>query len=243
VINAQTWIWYPGDYEIWLGNEMNNRRTERGAFFPPFWKMDSHYNLVEFSKQVELTSPEEVEIFTEGRYNIKLNGKLQFGALQRMTIPAGKHNLNIKIYNQATPPALYVKGKTINTDHTWRVTFEDKEWIDESGKASDTSATDYVMPGYWNFNQLDQLPSRFTLSLEPMQAVSREQLPGGELVDFGKETFGYIKLHGLGGNGNLNIYYGESREEALDMEYCETLDFLNVQDNTVSDKAINKSTT
>ena len=30
---AQTWIWYPGDYEIWLGNQMNNRRTERGAFF------------------------------------------------------------------------------------------------------------------------------------------------------------------------------------------------------------------
>ena len=26
---AQTWIWYPGDYEIWLGNQMNNRRTER----------------------------------------------------------------------------------------------------------------------------------------------------------------------------------------------------------------------
>ena len=20
-----TWIWYPGDYEIWLGNKMNNR--------------------------------------------------------------------------------------------------------------------------------------------------------------------------------------------------------------------------
>lgn len=27
-----------GDYEIWLGNQMNNRRTERGAFFPPFGK-------------------------------------------------------------------------------------------------------------------------------------------------------------------------------------------------------------
>ena len=33
---SQTWIWYPGDYELWLGNRMNNRRTERGAFFPPF---------------------------------------------------------------------------------------------------------------------------------------------------------------------------------------------------------------
>lgn len=32
-LGAQTWIWYPGDYEIWLGNQMNNRRTERGAFF------------------------------------------------------------------------------------------------------------------------------------------------------------------------------------------------------------------
>ena len=32
VLQAQTWIWYPGDYEIWLGNRMNNRRTERGAF-------------------------------------------------------------------------------------------------------------------------------------------------------------------------------------------------------------------
>ena len=48
---AQTWIWYPGDYEIWLGNQMNNRRTERGAFFPPFWKTDSHYVVVEFSKK------------------------------------------------------------------------------------------------------------------------------------------------------------------------------------------------
>lgn len=45
--SAQTWIWYPGDYEIWLGNRMNNRRTERGAFFPPFWKTDSHYVVVE----------------------------------------------------------------------------------------------------------------------------------------------------------------------------------------------------
>ena len=31
-LGAQTWIWYPGDYEIWLGNQMNNRRTERGVF-------------------------------------------------------------------------------------------------------------------------------------------------------------------------------------------------------------------
>ena len=38
-----TWIWYPGDYEIWLSNQMQNRRTDRGTFFPVFWKIDSHY--------------------------------------------------------------------------------------------------------------------------------------------------------------------------------------------------------
>jgi alpha-L-rhamnosidase len=37
-----TWIWYPGDYEVWLSNKMQNRRTERGAFLAPLWKEDSH---------------------------------------------------------------------------------------------------------------------------------------------------------------------------------------------------------
>src|SRR5512138_545355 len=37
---SQTWIWYPGDYEIWLANKMENRRTDRGTFFPVFWKVD-----------------------------------------------------------------------------------------------------------------------------------------------------------------------------------------------------------
>lgn len=31
--NKATWIWYPGDFEVWLGNKFNNRRTERGAMF------------------------------------------------------------------------------------------------------------------------------------------------------------------------------------------------------------------
>jgi hypothetical protein len=47
-----TWIWYPGDFEVWLGNIFNNRRTERGAFFPPFWKQDSHWPTVEFTTTV-----------------------------------------------------------------------------------------------------------------------------------------------------------------------------------------------
>ena len=52
---AQTWCRYPGDFDIWLGNQMNNRRTERGAFFHPFWKTDCHYVVVEFNLFLNLS--------------------------------------------------------------------------------------------------------------------------------------------------------------------------------------------
>ena len=54
-----TWIWYPGDFEVWLGNIFNNRRTERGAMFPPFWKQDSHYVTVEFSKAFDVPEDDD----------------------------------------------------------------------------------------------------------------------------------------------------------------------------------------
>ena len=180
-----TWIWYPGDYEIWLGNKMNNRRTERGAFFPPFWKTDSHFVTVEFSTVVELAEAEEVTIAAEGIFNIKLDGKLQFGMPEKFLLPAGKHNLNIKVWNQATPPALYVEGKRVYTDASWRVTFEDKEWIDESGKASDTSATIYMQAGAWNFGR-EERPSDYKLCREALPAVSVTEVGDGKLYDFGR---------------------------------------------------------
>ena len=236
---AQTWIWYPGDYEIWLANQMNNRRTERGAFFPHFWKMDSHYVLVEFSKKVDLATDEEIEIAVEGKFNIKLDGKLQFGMPKKFIVPAGKHSLNIKVWNQATPPCIFVNGKNIKTDSSWKVTYEDKEWIDESGKASDTSATIYMAAEGWaDFNTADKLPSKYKLATEEHKAVSVTAVPGGQLIDFGKETFGYLRFHLLSGKGKINIYYGESKEEALDTKYCETLDQLTVVGNNVTDEAL-----
>ncbi|MBE6207871.1 MAG: alpha-rhamnosidase [Rikenellaceae bacterium] len=235
-----TWIWYPGDYEIWLGNKMNNRRTERGAFFPPFWKTDSHFVTVEFSTVVELAEAEEVTIAAEGIFNIKLDGKLQFGMPEKFLLPAGKHNLNIKVWNQATPPALYVEGKTVYTDASWRVTFEDKEWIDESGKASDTSATIYMQAGAWNFGR-EERPSLYKLCREALPAVAVTEADGGKLYDFGRETFGYLVLEGVEGDGEVAVYYGESPEEAQDKAFCETLDRIRFEATTITDLATGKA--
>ena len=222
-----TWIWYPGDWEIWLGNRFNNRRTERGAMFPPFWKQDSHWATVEFSTVVNLKKAETITIAAEGRYNFMLDGKLRFGEPQQFEIPAGEHKINIKVWNQATPPTLFVEGETIQTDSSWLATYEDKIWIDENGVAHGSGI--YVPAGCWNFNSIEQKPSEWQLARKRIKAVDiRKGHNGSLLVDFGKETMGYLVLEDIQGEGLVEVYYGESREEALDKEHCETLDKFEV---------------
>lgn len=238
---VSTWIWYPGDFEVWLSNDMQNRRTERGTFFPPFWKMDSHYVLVEFNKQFDLPEPDEITIYAEGKYNVKVNGKMLPGMPSKVKLEKGKQQINIKVYNQAHVPALYVDGKHVRTDKDWLVTFEDKEWIDETGKASDQSGTTYVKAGYWNMDNPNEKPSQFKLPTRPEKAVSKTAYNEGFLVDFGKNTFGFLTLHKLQGEGGLNIYYGESKEEALATETCETLDILDIAHATAKDSTLELS--
>ncbi|WP_312399406.1 MULTISPECIES: trehalase family glycosidase [unclassified Sphingobacterium] len=238
---ASTWIWYPGDYEVWLSNNMQNRRTDRGTFFPPFWKMDSHYVLVEFSKEFDLPADEEISIYAEGKYNVKINGKMLPGAPTKVQLQKGKQKINIKVYNQGNVPALYVAGKNVTTDSDWNATYEDKEWIDETGKASDQSGTTYVKAGKWNFNGPTARPSTFKLPVKLQQALSQEKQGNGILVDFGKNTFGFLTLHKLVGTGRLNIYYGESREEALSTKTSETIDLLEVHNQQPQDSTLDLS--
>ncbi len=221
--NKATWIWFPGDFEIWLGNIFNNRRTERGAMFPPFWKQDSHWVTVEFSKSFKLTEDETITIACEGEFNLALDGKLQYGMPKSFEVPKGRHRLNLKVWNQSTPPALFIDGKTIKTNSSWRVTYEDKMWIDENGVAHGSGI--YVPAASWNFDSIDTPPSAYQLERkEQFPVCRRDTTTNATLYDFGRETFGYLQVKGL--KGSVRIYYGESAEEALDKEHCETLDVL-----------------
>ena len=204
--------------------------------FPPFWKQDAHWPTVEFSKTVTLTEDETIDIVCEGTFNLAIDGKLQClvptsrvpsnrHQLQRANIrvPAGEHRLNLKVWNQATPPALYINGKTIKSDSSWRATYEDKLWIDENGVAHGSGI--YVPAASWCFDSPDTPPSHYQLERREQKPVSSDRVDAdGMLYDFGRETFGYLKVKGL--QGTLHVYYGESREEALDRQHCETLDIL-----------------
>ena len=237
-MNAQpTWIWYPGDFEIWLGNRFNNRRTERGAMMPPFWKQDSHWPTVVFTKTVMLQASTRVEIAAEGKYVVSIDGQTQFGIPSSILLPAGEHHLCIKVHNPASPPALYVSGDEVCSDNTWQVTYEDKIWIDECGTPHGCGV--YVSAGCWNFTDPDNGPSTYALARRPERPSTMSEEGRGLLVDFGKETMGYLTLEGLTGEGMLNIFYGESSQEALNRAYCETLDQLEVCKEGVLDLATN----
>jgi hypothetical protein len=230
-----SWIWYPGDYEVWLSNKMQSRRSERGSFKPPFWKLDSHYPQVEFHKDYNLSNAEKIELNAEGQYNVKLDGKFLSGYPKEIEIPAGKHRLSLKVFNQAAVPAIYVKGPHLVSDTSWLVTYEDKEWIDASGRTSDISATKYYPAGTWNFDDPKTLPSAYHLPVKEEKAVSKTKKGHSIFVDFGKETFGYVKFIGLKGKGKVALYYGESKEEASSPNGCETLDRIEVDKTQKTD--------
>src|SRR6185312_12453239 len=88
-----SWIWYPGDYSIWLSNKMQTRRTERGTFLPPFWKLYSPYPLMEFHKDFVLPGAEDAHLYVEGQYNVSLDGK---------TIPGYPKTIYIQPANTAS---------------------------------------------------------------------------------------------------------------------------------------------
>jgi hypothetical protein len=223
--SASTWIWYPGDFEIWLSNKMQVRRTEREAVFPPLWQYYSPYALVTFQTEVDIPETDEVKIYSEGSFQLLLDDVQIYGQPKSISIPSGKHKISFKVFNQEVLPAIYIDGKYVKSGKDWIVTNEDKLWIDEAGKAQQ-SGTPWMPVGSWNFNSPKDKPSEFRLTTEPWTAKKTEKVGAGELVDFGKETFGYIKIHGLKGKGKLALYYGESREEALDSAKCETLDYI-----------------
>lgn len=223
---SQTWIWFPGDYENWLGNQMNNLRTERGVMIPVQWKLDGHEQLMIFTKEVNLTEPEEIEVFAEGEYIFTIGWRIKYQGIKdkplKVTIPAGKNEIKIKVINYATVPAIYVKGNTIHTDETWMASPLDSRYMTQNMKHPD-SPSGYIMnAGSGNLNDPKIKPSDFKLPVKPAEATTFDQMKDGRLYDFGKETFGFVKFHQLSGSGQITIQYGETSEEALDSDHCET---------------------
>jgi hypothetical protein len=211
---AATWIWAPGDFEIWLSNRMQVQRVERDVAWPPFWRLYSHQPQVNFMRQVDLAEPEDIDVLVEGTYNVGIDGRTVHGDQRHIHVPAGRHSLNIQVYNAASPPAVLVQGRTVRSDSSWTV----------GPRPNMPAPGGAIQAARWNFDTPANAPSRYRLQTREIKPAAVKREGQSILVDFGEETTGFVKLKNLTGSGKLTLYYGESREEALSEAGAETLD-------------------
>ena len=202
------WISYPGDYALWRGNDLQARRIEHGGGYPVFWPTYAPHPLIEFRKAVDLKTPETADIALEGVCRIKGVGKLSApmpGVISnKFTFPAGRYTIIARVYSQSRPPALYVNGPTLKTDSTWEADWRmEAAW--QPGTAPLPAEASGPLP-----------PSQCTLATRPAEPVAQQTIRGNHLLaDFGRETFGFLRLKNVKGHGRIRIVYGESEKEAL----------------------------
>ena len=203
-----SWISYPGDYALWRGNDLQARRIEHGGGYPVFWTTYAPHPLVDFRKDVEFNAPETVELATEGVCRIMgygLASPMPGVVSNRFTFPAGKYTVIARVYSQGRPPALYIDGPHLKTDSSWKV-----DW-----RMSAAWPPGLVSPPA-ECGRAGARPSQFSLETRPAEPVAQKRIRGDHLfADFGRETFGFLRLKGVKGNGRIRIVYGESEPEAL----------------------------
>ena len=217
------WIWYPGDYEVWLHRNLSLKRNELGAVSPTFWRLDSHYGSVVFSKRVNLAAPEKVRVSSTGKYSIRLDMKFFADTTTVFEVSAGEHDLVIFVVNYDELPALYVEGATISSDSSWNVS---------NGNSK------YYHAAQNDFTNQSRSPLQFNFQYSVQDPIFSERDDNKLLVDFGKETFGYLQLFDCNISGEVSIYYGESKEEALDTDNCEVLEILKIPEDSLQQYTI-----
>ncbi|MCQ6562842.1 alpha-L-rhamnosidase-related protein [Paenibacillus mendelii] len=213
-----TWIWYPDDYELWLHASVSVKRQFRGYICPPFWRLDTAYSNVSFRKTFELEKPERLTLSVQGMFVLHMDGSMTPTPYERtpvtsVLLPAGKHELTVKVYNDRMIPAVYAEGETIVSDGSWEVTCYDAKWV----KAASSNLNDIAYP-----------PADFRFAYQSLEPVSVTHIEGATLLDFGRETFGCVRFEGMAGKGKLRLYYGESLGEAMAGEEAETFDELEI---------------
>jgi alpha-L-rhamnosidase len=115
------WIWYPGDFEIWLRREVELRRDERLVVTPPIWRVDTPYASVRFRKKIRLDRDETVNVVADGTLRLVIDGRMMAHEARSIALPAGEHDILAEVANLERFPALFVQGETIASDDWWLV--------------------------------------------------------------------------------------------------------------------------
>lgn len=216
------WIWYPGDFEIYHGMKQNYDREERGFFWPAYWHMSDCRHHLRFRAVYCLEEEEKINVTAKGRGYVSV-GRLEktpfwmkegeeywaetkYPMGQDIICGPGKVKIEAVVGNMEGLPCIYVKGKTITSDASWKV---------------DDFASEEVLAGC---NEMyihpDQNPMEFEYTSQILEPISAEETDGGILLDFGREVTAETIIEFPKGFREVTLCYGESRQEALDVQMC-----------------------
>lgn len=209
--NQAYWIWKYGDFEIYHSMLLHMRRIEREVVYPPYWKVSAPDPKVMFYREFECEGG-YIKVYANGEGYIKIGNRL-YSPNTRIDLPRGKHLICVCIGNAVGLPAIYVESDIVPSGEGWYC--KENNHIEKIPVGFDTY-----------YDSPEKSPEIFRFEYENILPISSEEVAGGMLYDFGKETFGYLNIFGADAENELCVYYGESREEALDVDHTYTLEHI-----------------
>lgn len=208
------WIWYPGDFELYYAMKQNFSRVERGYGWPAFWKSEGFRNRVVFRRSYVLEEETSFIVTSEAAGFCMVTERDQ-GKNQETKYPFGRSvtcgpgEISISIHAGCIEafPSVYIKGDMICSDSGWMV---------------EDYASAPVSAGYCKyFTESSQNPAVWDYSEKTYQPVSVTDTGKGVLYEFETELTAVLQVTFRDGRCRpLNVFCGESREEALDLEHC-----------------------
>lgn len=205
------WIWNYGEYEIYHSMLVHTRRQEFGADFPTNWKMPSPCPTVRYIKRFECSKAGYMKGYTNGNGFIRIDGKTySFG--EKIIIEPGEHTTDVRIYKTDGLPAIYIESDVCPTDKSWK---------------ANNGCGQYLSVGCEEvFDSVEKTPEIFPFAYERKYSVKKEIRDDGVLYDFGIESFGLLNISYSYPQEEVRVYYGESLEEATDIDNTIVFEFL-----------------
>ena len=204
------WIWHYGDYEVYHSMMVHTRREDRGRHVPAFWRLSMPYASVRFRREVT-TEEGYLICHVLGEGCVMLDGR-RYACGERIELGKGEHKVEVSVTNVGGLPAMFIESDVCPSDGRWTC-----------DHFAGTPAPAGWLP---HFDGRGKTPDVFPFAYKRMHPVTAEAVEGGRLFDFGTEVFGFLYIDGADKARSLGVFYGESREEALDTAYsylCETV--------------------
>lgn len=217
MLQSSEWIWYPGDFEIYHHLLLNTRREERYHQWPAFWRLDDCYHNVKFRKEVKCDTPEVMTVYAHGSGLIWVDGK-RHPFEKPINLSTGGHTIEIMVARTGGLPSIFVEGQQSASNSSWEANDYSINWL----------------PAGCNglYLKKEDDPAVFAFQYEEILPVSIEQGVGGILYDYGKETFAALQFENIQASKDIQLYYGESIEEALDTEHSIIIDTIPAASNS-----------